>query len=296
MKLHKISVKDKDLFAKFLGKERHELSVYNFANIYIWRKFFEIEWSLINDALCVYFTDKIGSFLYLSPLGNRDEATLKEAFSILTRSNKNNNFSRIENAEESHISGYKKMGFGCRSKSCDYICDRLELACLSGNKFKSKRASLNYFLRHNRFTVSQYCAEDKEECLALYRLWMSQRDNPDGVYQNMLSDAKVALTESLDNFPKLGLQGVVVRVNGKIKGLTLGYELDKDIFCILFEVTDLSIKGLAQFIFKTFCVRLEKYKFINIMDDSGLGNLKKVKLSYKPARIIKAYSVFKDGS
>ena len=34
---------------------------------------------------------------------------------------------------------------------------------------------------------------------------------------------------------------------------------------------------------------LKGYKFINIMDDSGLENLKKVKLSYQPLKLIPAY-------
>jgi hypothetical protein len=63
------------------------------------------------------------------------------------------------------------------------------------------------------------------------------------------------------------------------------YEINKDTFCILYEITDLSVKGLAQFIFKEFATELTGYKYINIMDDSGLENLKKVKLSYQPEKL-----------
>jgi hypothetical protein len=57
----------------------------------------------------------------------------------------------------------------------------------------------------------------------------------------------------------------------------------------LYEITDLSIKGLAQFIFRAFAEELKNYRYLNIMDDSGLANLKKVKLSYHPERLVPAY-------
>jgi len=291
LKLHKLSLKDKTLIDKFLAKECSELAVYNFANIYIWRKFFDMEWAMINDALCIYFKDKIGAFLYLSPLGNREGKTLQKAFAVLDGLNKNKSFSRIENAEERHIPGYLKLGFDCRKKSSDYICRSKDLAALSGNRFKSKRASLNYFLKHNKFTYFPYLPKDKSACLKLYDLWSSQRVNPDSIYQHMLSDGKVALGEAMENYAELGLEGRLVVVDNELKAFTFGYKLNANTFCILFEITDLSMKGLAQFIFQRFACELKNYQFINIMDDSGLDNLKKVKLSYKPVKIVPAYSV-----
>ena len=85
-----------------------------------------------------------------------------------------------------------------------------------------------------------------------------------------------------------------MRVEKQIKGFTFGYKLNNDTFCILYEITDLSIKGLAQFIFRRFSAELKDYSYINIMDDSGLDNLRKVKLSYKPKRLVSAYIATRD--
>ena len=84
----------------------------------------------------------------------------------------------------------------------------------------------------------------------------------------------------------------VVRIDGEIRGYTFGYPLNADTFCILFEVTDLSIKGLAQFIYREFCKKLMgTYRWINAMDDSGLENLKRVKQAYHPIQLIPSYNV-----
>ncbi len=74
-----------------------------------------------------------------------------------------------------------------------------------------------------------------------------------------------------------------------ISSLSWAIALSRASFCVLYEITDLQVKGLAQFIFRSFAQELKDYKFINIMDDSGLENLKKVKLSYHPVRLVPAY-------
>jgi hypothetical protein len=107
----------------------------------------------------------------------------------------------------------------------------------------------------------------------------------------MLEDSKRCLKLMLDNYRGLSLMGRVVKINQEIKAFTFGFKLNPNTFCILYEITDLSIKGLAQFIFAEFCRELKQYKYINIMDDSGLANLKKVKLSYHPVKLVPSYIV-----
>ncbi|MFH0855625.1 MAG: phosphatidylglycerol lysyltransferase domain-containing protein [Candidatus Omnitrophota bacterium] len=294
MALNRLKLSDKKIFDKYLGFEKHGLSVYNFANIYIWRKFFDIRWALIENNLCVFFQDKIGAFLYLSPLGkNKGPQITKEVFRTLGKLNKNPEFAHIENVEEKDLDFYKEPGFKSELKACDYLCRRSDLAGLKGNKFKSKRSSHNYFIKHNDFTCGKILLKDRRVCAKLYNLWQKQRqaDYPDPIYRGLLNDGAIALKEALDNYKALGFQGVIVKINKEAKGFTFGFELDPDTFCILYEITDLSVKGLAQFIFRAFCQELKKYKFINVMDDSGLENLKKVKLSYHPQKLIPAYIV-----
>lgn len=69
MRLKKLDVKDRRVFAEFLGLSRHELSVYAWENILIWKGLYDIRWALLEKTLCVFFIDKIGCFQYLAPLG-----------------------------------------------------------------------------------------------------------------------------------------------------------------------------------------------------------------------------------
>ena len=62
---------------------------------------------------------------------------------------------------------------------------------------------------------------------------------------------------------------------------------------VLFEVADLKLKGISQYIFRELAKEMN-YKYINIMDDSGLDNLKRVKLSYRPYRMIENFVVSRE--
>ena len=294
MRLNRLTLRDKNKFDRYLALEKHGLSVYAFANIYIWRKFFDIRWALIGKSLCVFFQDKIGAFLYLTPLGQeKNPEVVREVFKILDSLNKNTEFSHLENIEEKDTGFYQGLGFERVFKSYDYICKREDLAGLAGNKFKSKRASCNFFTKHYDFSFEPLSLKDKSSCFKLYNLWAKQRNagNPDHIYQGMLADSLASLREAFANYKDLGFQGGVVKIGKEIKGFTFGFPLDRETFCILYEITDLSVKGLAQFIFRSFARELKDYKFINIMDDSGLENLKKCKLSYHPEKLVPAYII-----
>ena len=291
MKLNKLTLKDKKLFNQFLGLNTHELAAYAFENIYIWKGLFDIGWIVIEDCLCIFFKDKIGCFLYLAPLGNNKPQVLERVFKVLDNFNQNKEISRIENIEEKDAPFYQNLGFDCQIKSYDYLCARYDLVNLEGNKFKSKRSCLNYFIKHNKFEYLPFSPECRHNCLKLYNRWRQERkvNNQEPLYCGMLDDTLNSLTTMLEGYRDLDIVGRVVKIDGAIKAFTFGFKLNSGTFCILYETADLSIKGLAQFIFRSFCSELENYKYINIMDDSGLEGLKRVKLSYRPLRLNPAY-------
>lgn len=293
MRLKALNIKDKKHINKFLNLKQHNLCIYAFQNIYIWKSLFKIYLTEIKDNLCIFLEDSAGIFLYLPPLGKAREAdVVEEAFKVMDGKNKNRQVSRIENVEEDETAFYESLGFKISYKSCDYVCNRNSLAQLKGDKFKHKRSAYNYFIKHYKFEYLPFDLRYKKDCLKLYDAWMEQRKskNKDKIYQAMLEDNREAFKTMLDSYKYLDCVGRIVKADGELKAFTFGYELSHDTFCILYEITDLEVKGLAQFIFRKFCDEL-KYRFINIMDDSGLENIRRAKLSYYPQKAIPAYIV-----
>jgi hypothetical protein len=139
---------------------------------------------------------------------------------------------------------------------------------------------------------------------------------------NMAADAESAHRTGIRYAAELGLVGRVVEVEGRVAAYTLGYPLtlpsplsgegdniipsppfrgrgqgegavkgEGAVFCILFEIADRNIKGLAQYIFREFCRELESYELINAMDDSGLSGLRQAKLTYHPIQFLESYII-----
>lgn len=232
--------------------------------------------------------------MYLPPLGREpDSSVIKRCFAIMDRFNTNKDISRIENVEEKNLPSYQRFGYTHYAKPGDYLCKREDITYLKGNKFKSKRAAYNYFIKHYDFEFRPYIVQDKPGCLALYQHWAKQRVDrfSDSLYQGLLEDSFICHKVTMENFLPLGLLGYVTKIKDKIAGYTFGFPINPRIFCILFEICDLLYGGISQFVFSQFCRQLSDYHYINIMDDSGLDNLRKVKLSYHPVRIVPNYVV-----
>lgn len=294
MRLQKISLRDREIFNEYLALARPELSVYAFENIYIWRTLFNIQWAVVKDNLCVFFQDKIGCFLYIPPQGETQKPeAIEGSFTIMDKINKNKNISRIENIEEKDLPVYRDLGYECKEKFGEYLCLRKELVKLAGDRFKSKRSAFNYFVKNYKYEYMPFDLKYRDNCLNLYSRWMkfNKEKNADPLYRGLLMDSRLCLNALLNDYDGLQIIGRVVKMQQEIKAFTFGFKINQDSFCILYEITDLSVKGLAQFIFRQFCKELTGYKYINIMDDSGLANLKRVKLSYRPVKLIPSYIV-----
>lgn len=293
-KLNKLTLKDKPLIERYLNKSKTTISTYHFANIFIWKKLFQIFWTIINENLCIFYQDGIGVFMPLAPLGKSNALTIKKCFEIMNTYNENREISRIENIPEKNLALYTRIGLKPKLKDTEYICARKSLVTLPGDSYKHKRSSYNYFVKNYNAELVEYKNSYCEECLALYRSWSHQRKATcrDSIYQQMLEDGLASFKAALGYYQKLGLSGYVVKVDAEIKGCSLGYPLNQETFCILFEVCDLQLKGIAQFVFREFCKKLHGYTHINMMGESALESLKKVKLSYRPVKEAKVYSAY----
>jgi hypothetical protein len=296
--LKDISLDDREFFSHYLQLAPHELAVYSFENIYMWKNLYRVSWDMIDDHLCVFFSDQQGSFLYLPPLAaDVKPEVVAEVFDLLDSINPNKAVSRIEYVEEADLEWYHTLGYRSECFSHDYLYLTDQLARLQGNPYKAKRACVNYFTKHYAYEMLDYADEYREDCLALYQQWAAQRreSSDDPVYCGMLEDSFVTLQTVLDDYAQLDCCGKVVKVEGEVRAFTFGYRLSPDTMCVLFEITDLTVKGLAQFIFREFSAELSAYRYINAMDTLGMENLDAVKLSYRPVRLAQAYQVQRQG-
>ncbi len=291
-------LKQKPFFEAKMNDAGQPLSAFSFINIFAWGDFFEFEWEVIDDCLCLFATNESGCFQYLPPLGkNIKRSTVDACFQRMNQKNQGKGISRIENVHESLLPLFPSGEFTRFKKSYEYCYFKNDLIALKGNRYKSKRSAYNQFKNRYRAEFQSYSEDMFAECLRLYEEWRKDRQEsrPDPVYQQMLEENRLVHQRLLRYYRPLGLIGRVVLVNGEIKGYTFGYPLNRDVFCDLLEICDLKTTGLPVYIFRELCAdpELEKFSFINVMDDFGMENLQRAKMSFHPRILFASYVVQK---
>ena len=196
---------------------------------------------------------------------------INKAYQFMLDNNRNPHIARIENVPQELLTYFQENGFQATLKETEYLYETAALARLRGNRYKRQRHAYNGFVaQYPSAKLRPYTPMDQDACFALYDRWRETRSakSEDLIYNAMLDDSRSAHRIGISHAEALGLVGRVVHIDRKISGYTFGYALNAGIFCVLFEIADLGIKGLAQFIYREFCRELMGiYRWINAMDE-----------------------------
>jgi hypothetical protein len=288
--IRRLTADDYARFQSALASMETSLGAYSLAPHLIWRDLFTYSWVEWDQHLCLFAEYPDGVFMPLPPLGpGALRQPLARAWDYMREKNRASGVSRVENVPEEWKLQWETWGYRLRPKDPDYLYDARRLAELRGDPYKSHRASCNRFTRTHRPRYVPYQARDREPSLDLYRRWAIQKNirPADPVASFMLDDSLGAHREAMQSIEALGLMGRVVWVNQALVAYTFGYFRSPSLFCVLLEVADRSLSGLASWVFRETC--REAYRrgaiFINTLDDSGLESLASSKRSYHPVLV-----------
>lgn len=292
--LRPLTLEDHSRFEQALKAVDTPLAHFALAPHLIWRPLFTYSWAEVEDNLCLFADYADGTYMPLPPLGVAPQReAFAQAFAIMRARNKGSAVSRIENVPEQWTATLRGWGYRVTPKDSDYLYRTADLVALAGDRFKSQRAACNRFEREHRHSFGPYGDQDGEACLVLFRGWSAQKQASglEDAGRHMLGDAEAAHREALTHHRELGLTGYVVRVEGTIRAYTFGYERSASVFCVLLEVADRTVPGLASFIFRECCREAagRGCEFVNTMDDSGLPSLAQSKQAYHPMRLVPSY-------
>jgi hypothetical protein len=287
----------KPLVDSFLNLGPRPLSSFSFVSLFAWCDFFDFEFKMIKDCLCIFAHGDSGCFLYLPPLGKSfDSSMIDLGLKHMTQSNKPRGVNRIENIPENLLSAFGPGRYNQYSKPAEYVYRKEDLIALKGNAYKSQRHDCNVFMAHQgKHSFEPYMDADADSCMGLYERWADNRAsaNRDDVYLSMLQENRLVHARLLKYWQPLRLIARVLKVNGKIIGYTFGFNVNESTFCIYAEIADLKIAGSAAYMFKCFCAdeQLKNFSRINTMDDFAMPNVARTKQAYHPSELISSYSV-----
>ncbi len=272
------------------------LAAFAFPYHYMCTSLLPYWWLELGGTLFLFAQSADGWFMPLPPLGPRPlDQTLGEAFALMRQWNGSSPVSRIENVTAAQKQFLEGKGIEWYRKDGDYLYVVSALAALSGDHYKSHRALCNRAEREQVLTIEPYRPDHHDLCVQLHRRWASQkrRGQLDSMGKMLLEDTEAAHLRVLTEHDRMGVSGTVVKIKDSIAAYTFGYWLTSQTWCILLEVADRSIVGLAQWLFRETCrmAMTQGAVFINTMDDAGLPGLRRNKLAYHPTRTIDTWII-----
>lgn len=314
--LKPFSLQTKNIMEEYLKKVQVESSDYSFVANYIWLSKASGFYEIINDTFCLFAMSGGELSMLLPPLGKPKDCynAIPICFDIMNENNSSNYYSKIEYvcsdfleefiiySNEGEVIFSSLENYIIEKKLLDYIYKADDLIELKGNAYHTKRNEINKFKKaYPNFELKILDATAHSvEIRALFDKWVSDRIKympkeeldifMDGIYQERL-----AIKRALQDYDELNLVGLVIYIDDVLKGFTIGEAITENTANILIEKTDFEILGCAQFLFREFSKMLkEKYntEYINVGDDMGFENLKKVKMSYRPKRFIPKYTIY----
>jgi hypothetical protein len=266
-------------------------AAYSPAYHYMWNGLLAYWWMEIQGALCLFTQSPDGWFMPLPPIvAGSIDAPLSVAMGLLRRWNGDSSVSRVENVPARLVPELERLGYRVMPKEPDYVYRAADLAVLAGDRYRSQRALCNRFEREQSFEIGAYQVRDRQDCRALLGDWSRQKqaEGLESFGVMLLADAAPAHELIWSQAAALHVTGKVVRIHGRLCAYTFGYWLTSATFCVLLEVTDRSLPGLAQYLFRETCrtAVAEGAEYINTMDDAGLLGLRASKQAYHPAVLI----------
>jgi uncharacterized protein len=274
---------DKPLLDQLFAGLQPQVSEFTFANLYLFRQAHAYTLTRLGEALVVFGQGYGGEPYFLPPLsGTRGEATRR----LLAEGH------AMYGVDDRFLGEYlpdAPYPVTADRDSFDYLYLRRELADLPGNRFHKKKNRISYFAARHDYTVEPYDSRFLAGCLELLAEWQRVRGNP---ANRALTLEMPATAEALELADQLGLAGVVVLVEERVKAFGLGERLNRDTAVCHFEKADPFLEGLPQLVNREFSRRVfTDCTYVNREQDLGEAGLREAKLSYHPAALIAKYRV-----
>jgi len=289
-----IQLFDKSWLNALLKAEDTLSSTGCFGTLYLWGESYGLRVAkLVNRLISRYGTGEEMSFGY--PMGSGDiqvpVLAMRQAAAEAGVPLKLRGVTEVQKANlEKAFPG--QFVFTENRDEADYVYEANKLATLSGNKLHSKKNHCNRFQKTYpdwRFEV--LTKEHFPACLSLLDQWEASKDVVETEEQT--AEPK-AIAKAFAAYDELGLDGGILFVGEQPVAFTLGERVGGHGFDVRFEKADTAFDGAYPMINREFVRYLvgkyEDLQFINREEDMGLENLRKAKLSYKPAMMVAKYN------
>lgn len=274
-----------DAFVSLSGQIGCDVS---FANTYLWRKHYDIRVAFTEDTYFkCYFTDGVLTG-YVFPMTRGD---IRKALDMIIDDARERGVPPVIGLLNDHNAAVICRLYGDRVRikeerdAFDYLYLRSDLAGLSGKKYHAKRNHISRFYRtYDDFSFQEICKDNFDDVLDICRRWTEDDDD---------SGELDAIRDALEHFDELGLFGIVLYIDDRAVAMNIGSRINDSVCDVHFEKA-VDVDEAYAVINNEFAKRFDSFTYLNREEDLGLEGLRKSKLSYHPAKLVRKSTAYFD--
>lgn len=171
----------------------------------------------------------------------------------------------------------------------DYMYSTGELATLPGREYLNIRKQINRFRRECNHSTEPMTGALTGEALEFLRQWCEWRHCEE---QPLLNYEKDATIFAVEHFDEIGLDGLILRVDGGITGLSIFTRQNPETAIVHFEKALPDCPGAYKMINQeTARLLAPRYPCLNRESDLGIPGLRKAKLRYHPHHFARVWYI-----
>ena len=242
--------------------------------------------------------------VYLFPLGARDNTdALRQALqNVIDDAHENGAkvaFRTLTAEAKDMITSMfpEKFSVEASRDYTEYLYRIDKMVDLPGHEFASRRKKIVRFFRYygERCLITFITEEYMRGIRHFQNEWLNARlaendNDPSAKFQ--LEQDNDGVMAALEDFFRLGLSGIVLLIDGEVRGFEYGSPLSEDCFDAMAEKGDRSIPSIYRVLNHEF-LRLccNGYKLVNWEEDLGSDYLRNMKTRYNPDVTIEKFIV-----
>lgn len=284
-----VQIEDKRWADPIIRKANLRGSHYNFSTIFTWAKINNYRIAEVHGFLVVKLFEENQAGYYF-PVGEGDIKAVLDLM-IQDAADNGHQFRLYALSPEDHKVTEElypgRFTFEYERDYYDYVYELDKLVTLSGKKLHTKRNHINKFKRtYSNWQFEILSDRNMEDCIKMNEQWCKEN----GCAENgELQDDYCATRRYFKYYKDLGVDGALIRAEGKVVAFTIGEILNSDTYVIHVEKALRDVEGGYSMINREFAEYVKgKYPFIVLMnreEDMGDEGLRKAKESYYPDRM-----------
>lgn len=233
--------------------------------------------------------------VYLAPLGGGDrEAAFRNVIEDAHRYGKKAKFFTLTPSAAEFLQKHfpERFDYEDDRNLAEYFYRTEQMANLPGGKLAKRRKEAHQFWNTygDRATVKPITQEDHDEIIAFEVQWLQQNMEHHDTF-SLEREAKF-IRQQMAHFDDLHLSGVVMRVDGVVRGFSYGTTLSDRYYDALIEKAD------KELVYPYRVLRVESVRqcaldhtYVNLEEDLGIEGLRKLKTEYYPEYLLNKFIV-----